>query len=115
MPALQAIDAAAARRSPSSPAISTFAHSRHRFTPGRGFDHVDDECAADARRGLEEMPVAVGAADELGVRHALAQPEGVEQPAHSSRAGRGTAASASGSVRVTKMPPSCATAIGGVA
>ena len=63
---------------PSSPAISTRAHSRHRLIAGRDFDDVDDEGAADARRGLEEVPRAVARADELGVRHAAQQAERVQ-------------------------------------
>ena len=63
-------------RCESSPAISIFAHSRQRLMPGRGFDDVHDVRAADAGRGLEEIPAAVlGAADELGVRHAADQAE----------------------------------------
>ena len=42
---------------------------------GRRFDDVDDESAADARRGLEEVQLAVSAADELGMGDALPQPE----------------------------------------
>ena len=41
----------------------------------RRFDDVDDEGAADARRGLEKVQLAVGAADELGVGDAAPQPE----------------------------------------
>ena len=43
----------------------------------RRFDDVDDERAADARRGLEEVPPAIVVrTDELGVRDAAHQAEG---------------------------------------
>ena len=44
----------------------------------RRFDDVDDECAADARGGLEEVPGAIVRADELRVRHAAQQSERLE-------------------------------------
>ena len=82
---------------------------------GRGFDHLVDVGAADARGALQKikMPVGVGV-DKFRMRDAAHQAQRGDQVAIDGAQGCSRPHFPAATVNVVKIPPPCATFIGGL-